>query len=291
MLARRHRLAQRLRSAGYSQEQLAEALGIERSTVVRWERGETEPQPCLRPKVARTLQISLEQLDDLLSEVDGGERRISTSSQPSTPADMGLGLLSRVDTAVVEMAQDPEARSAGVVTGWMVPASTAPEPRITISGSRTEDTDSERIDDAVRSLGRLLVRHRCRVVHGPVGVGIEVMTHIADHYRPPGLGAVTGLFGRANVICDADFVLLIGGGAGTQAEFDLAISMGKKVIPMPSSGGTAAPAFEAMKRQPGLRNWIGDEDFDALSSATEAEDYVSLVERLLTTTPQTSMQR
>lgn len=39
--------------AGHSQEQLAERLGVGRSTVVRWERGEMEPQPWLRPKIAR----------------------------------------------------------------------------------------------------------------------------------------------------------------------------------------------------------------------------------------------
>lgn len=36
--------------------------------MVRWESGETEPQPWFRPKIARALHISLEQLDDLLTE-------------------------------------------------------------------------------------------------------------------------------------------------------------------------------------------------------------------------------
>ncbi len=66
MTARRAQLAQRRRAAGYSQEQLAERLGIERSTVSRWERGETEPQPWFRPKLADALAVSAEELQELL---------------------------------------------------------------------------------------------------------------------------------------------------------------------------------------------------------------------------------
>lgn len=54
MAFKRRHFAQRRKAVGYSQEQLAERLGVERSTVVRWERGETEPQPWLRPRIART---------------------------------------------------------------------------------------------------------------------------------------------------------------------------------------------------------------------------------------------
>jgi transcriptional regulator with XRE-family HTH domain len=63
---RRHRFAARRKAVGCSQEQLAERLGIDRSTVGRWESGETEPQPWIRPKLARVLQVSLDQLDGLL---------------------------------------------------------------------------------------------------------------------------------------------------------------------------------------------------------------------------------
>jgi DNA-binding XRE family transcriptional regulator len=66
--SRRQRFAARRKAVGYSQEQFAERVGVERSTVVRWESGESEPQPWLRPKIARTLQVSIEQLDELLAE-------------------------------------------------------------------------------------------------------------------------------------------------------------------------------------------------------------------------------
>jgi tetratricopeptide (TPR) repeat protein/transcriptional regulator with XRE-family HTH domain len=66
MAAKRQRLAQRRKAAGLSQEALAGVLEVERSTVVRWESGETEPLPWIRPKLARALRVSAEQLDGLL---------------------------------------------------------------------------------------------------------------------------------------------------------------------------------------------------------------------------------
>ena len=55
---------------GLTQEQLAERLGVERSTVVRWERGQTQPQPWLRPRLAKTLGVSADRIEKLLA--DGG---------------------------------------------------------------------------------------------------------------------------------------------------------------------------------------------------------------------------
>jgi transcriptional regulator with XRE-family HTH domain len=49
-----------------SQERLAEAAGVDRSTVVRWERAETQPQPWRRPTLAAVLRISVEELAELL---------------------------------------------------------------------------------------------------------------------------------------------------------------------------------------------------------------------------------
>lgn len=65
-MAPRHQFAQRRRAVGLTQETLAERLSVDRSTIARWEAGETEPLPWLRPKLARTLQISIDQLDGLL---------------------------------------------------------------------------------------------------------------------------------------------------------------------------------------------------------------------------------
>jgi transcriptional regulator with XRE-family HTH domain len=67
MPARRQHLALRRKAMGLSQEQLAERLGIDRSTVGRWEGGETQPQPWIRPRLARVLRVSLDELDGLLA--------------------------------------------------------------------------------------------------------------------------------------------------------------------------------------------------------------------------------
>lgn len=69
MATKRMRLAQRRKSAGYSQDKLAERLGIERSTVVRWETAESEPQPWVRPKLAAALNVTLDELESLLDDV------------------------------------------------------------------------------------------------------------------------------------------------------------------------------------------------------------------------------
>jgi transcriptional regulator with XRE-family HTH domain len=64
---RRHRLAERRKAMGFSQERLAEKLAVDRSTVVRWEADDTDPQPWVRPKLAAVLELSLDQLGELLT--------------------------------------------------------------------------------------------------------------------------------------------------------------------------------------------------------------------------------
>ncbi len=59
-------LANRRVVAGYTQEGLAEALRVDRTTIGRWERGAQLPQPWQRPDLARLLGVTLERLDVLL---------------------------------------------------------------------------------------------------------------------------------------------------------------------------------------------------------------------------------
>jgi tetratricopeptide (TPR) repeat protein/transcriptional regulator with XRE-family HTH domain len=66
--ARRERLARRRKALGMTQETLAGLLGVERTTVVRWERGETEPLPRIRLRLASALRISAGQLGELLDD-------------------------------------------------------------------------------------------------------------------------------------------------------------------------------------------------------------------------------
>ncbi|MGH3864927.1 MAG: helix-turn-helix transcriptional regulator [Pseudonocardiaceae bacterium] len=83
--AKRHALVQRREILGHSQETLAQELGVEPTTVGRWERGETSPQPWARPKLADALAVSLEELDRLLSEGQP-PKAVGTSDTPDEPA-------------------------------------------------------------------------------------------------------------------------------------------------------------------------------------------------------------
>jgi DNA-binding XRE family transcriptional regulator len=85
--AKRRKLAERRKVVGYTQEQLAEVLDVERSTVVRWEAGETTPQPWCRPKLAEALAVSLDELDTMLT--NGGMVEGSADSDESLPDDDG----------------------------------------------------------------------------------------------------------------------------------------------------------------------------------------------------------
>ncbi|MGX7669654.1 helix-turn-helix transcriptional regulator [Plantactinospora sp. DSM 117369] len=83
MALKRHRLCQRRKTLGYSQERLAELLGVERSTVVRWESAETDPQPWHRTRIAEVLKVTLDQLDDMLCDVITPIRRGQTMGDDS----------------------------------------------------------------------------------------------------------------------------------------------------------------------------------------------------------------
>ncbi|MCE6997763.1 helix-turn-helix domain-containing protein [Saccharothrix sp. S26] len=66
MAAKRARFAQTRRMAGYTQERLAEVLGVDSSTVRRWEAGDSEPLPHVRPKLVELLGVSASELAHLL---------------------------------------------------------------------------------------------------------------------------------------------------------------------------------------------------------------------------------
>ena len=84
---KRYRLAARRKDVGLSQERLAEIVEVDRSTVARWERADTDPQPWHRPRLARALKITLDELARLLAEVDGPATSvIPVRSAPAAPA-------------------------------------------------------------------------------------------------------------------------------------------------------------------------------------------------------------
>jgi len=88
---KRMRLVQRRKALGFTQEALAEQLGCERTTVIRWERAETEPQPWVRPRLTQVLQLTAEELDNLLSAVaDVPGEREGFTLVTSVPLDFSL---------------------------------------------------------------------------------------------------------------------------------------------------------------------------------------------------------
>ncbi|MFD5189269.1 helix-turn-helix transcriptional regulator [Streptomyces sp. NPDC058357] len=66
MTSRRQGLVERRKACGFNQEEFAEAVGADRSTVQRWESGQNAPQPWQRPKIAKALSITSRELDALL---------------------------------------------------------------------------------------------------------------------------------------------------------------------------------------------------------------------------------
>lgn len=71
-MRRRDRFVDRRKTVGLSQEKLAELVGVDRATVVRWENGEFAPQPVQRPMLAKALQVSVEELHLLLAAGNRG---------------------------------------------------------------------------------------------------------------------------------------------------------------------------------------------------------------------------
>jgi transcriptional regulator with XRE-family HTH domain len=86
MAAKRQRLVQRRQLVGFSQEALASALLVERSTVVRWESGDTKPQPWLRSRLAQALRVSLDELDELLTAERDGNAGAGPAAEPTERA-------------------------------------------------------------------------------------------------------------------------------------------------------------------------------------------------------------
>lgn len=100
MPMKRAAFAARRKAVGFSQDQLADRLKIDRSTVARWEAGESEPQPRQRPRLAKVLQVSPEQLDELLAEAAGTPDTVEAVQAPSWSGEEGehLALAARQPT-------------------------------------------------------------------------------------------------------------------------------------------------------------------------------------------------
>lgn len=111
--AKRPRLSAARKAAGHTQESLAEAIGVDRSTVVRWEAGETAPQPWVRPKLARLLGVTGSELGELLGTEVATSQPPSVDS-PSVVSDAAAALHHLVPVAEsVELLRQIEASDLG----------------------------------------------------------------------------------------------------------------------------------------------------------------------------------
>ena len=130
MALKRHRFVGRRRMVGLSQERLAELMRVDRTTVARWEAGRTAPQPWMRPRLARALAVTAEQLDELLQDVSPTEMpRLPEAVEraPLRPSAAGLttaaalrerfdGLCARYDTMPSAALLTEAAQQLGDVT-------------------------------------------------------------------------------------------------------------------------------------------------------------------------------
>lgn len=66
---RRAKLVEARKAAGKTQEQVAEHVDVDRTTVGNWERGLATPQPHQRPAYAEAIGISLSELHAILSSL------------------------------------------------------------------------------------------------------------------------------------------------------------------------------------------------------------------------------
>lgn len=97
------------KSAGLTQEELAYRVGVDRSTVGRWEAAETEPQPWLRRKLAKHLDVNSEQLDEMLDEgpaapPEDTETEALELARRASASDVGETTLTQLEQTVEDLA-------------------------------------------------------------------------------------------------------------------------------------------------------------------------------------------
>ena len=214
-----------------TQVQLALLTGHDRADISNWVRGTRQAR---------------------VGDIDVLERIAEGMAMPDTArVRLGLAPANQPLSAFAGTAQ-----TTGTLSGPAVavePARTGIE--VAVCGSRAPGVNRELIDRLVPLLARLIMLQRWSVSHGPVGVGIEVMTHLADHYQPPGTLVVIGKVGHQRVIETCDYLIAIGGGTGTMVELDLAAVAGKKMLLIKAGGGAVAE-YASTQADPDPYAWL-----------------------------------
>nr|AGS49583.1 hypothetical protein [uncultured bacterium esnapd10] len=115
-----HPIAVRRLQLDFTQEGLADEVDVDPRTVQRWEAGERKPQPWTRPKLAKVLRVTREQLDAMVDWVSSGAHTLDV------PADWGTA--PGTGAAFREQAQSGRLEPAGRDRSFYDPELT-PSPR------------------------------------------------------------------------------------------------------------------------------------------------------------------
>jgi DNA-binding XRE family transcriptional regulator/tetratricopeptide (TPR) repeat protein len=131
MAVKRRSFAQARRAAGYTQESLAEHLGVDRTTVARWESGEYTPQPWVRSRIAEAFVLSLRELSELMDGVDttGGTAEVPASLVRTEGASLARDGQVPVSTPELDWLS-PESVLAEVLADAQVLRARAPLPQV-----------------------------------------------------------------------------------------------------------------------------------------------------------------
>lgn len=119
MTKRRDALAARREALGWTQEELALHLGVELSTVGRWERGVLKPRPPRRRDLARALRLPLDRINRMLEQQssqgreDSGDAALITARQAvpaphSQSSEPSLANTAKVITTIHQLYQSAQ---------------------------------------------------------------------------------------------------------------------------------------------------------------------------------------
>jgi hypothetical protein len=241
-----------------TQVQLALLTDHDRADISNWVRGARQ---------ARVGDIDvLERIADGMAMPDTARVRLGLA--PANQPLSAIAAASREAHAAPGLGFDAEQERAAI--------------EVAVCGSRAPGADLDLIDRLVPLLARLIMLQRWSISHGPVGVGIEVMTHLADHYSPPGTLVVIGKLGHQRVIETCDYLVAVGGGTGTMVELDLAAVAGKKML-LVRAGGGAVARYTDSAADPDPYAWLSTDHRAALQESAEPDVLIETIKTAIRT--------